>query len=480
MADALPVHIGDRVQARDRPWRIRTRHSLSESTAALELEALDNKKPRRLSLVVPPDEVAALPNERLQFDRGGLDAYAAWVHAHQLLASTLVQETGLLSGARFGRVALEAYQLAPTLRLIAKPRPTLLVADDVGLGKTVEAGLAIMELMARGRARRILVVTPPGLLLQWQEELAQKFGLQFTLIENAVGLARVQSELPAGTNPWDTLPRVLTSVDFLKKETVRGRALRKRWDLIIVDEAHALAASGTPENPYRTQRTRLGAVLRDNSRGLLLLTATPHNGYAHSFRSLIELTEPTDATLFGDRQAISRRVQGAMIRRMKRQITRRLAGGAEEEVFPPRKVEGIPVRVDLKERELLHKVASYCSRTARAAADSEEADLITFAMQIVKKRALSSRCALEKTLDHRLTALRKVEEAEPAPTAGEIRDLQADLPVDEATAERTAARILRTAVPKGERQRKAEVRTLKPIWRIGCRNSMKPSGAHAV
>jgi superfamily II DNA or RNA helicase len=85
------------------------------------------------------------------------------------------------------------------------------------------------------------VVTPPGLLLQWRDELDEKFGLQFTLIENAAGLARVQGELPAGVNPWDALPRVLTSVDFIKKETVRNRALRKSWDLIIVDEARGLA-----------------------------------------------------------------------------------------------------------------------------------------------------------------------------------------------------------------------------------------------
>jgi len=78
----------------------------------------------------------------------------------------------------------------------------------------------------------------------------------------------VQGELPAGVNPWDALPRVLTSVDFIKKETVRNRALRKTWDLIIVDEAHGLAEAGTPLAPYRTQRTRLGLALRDHARGL--------------------------------------------------------------------------------------------------------------------------------------------------------------------------------------------------------------------
>lgn len=175
-----------------------------------------------------------------------LDSFASWAGAHRILGATLVRETGLLTGARFGRVALEAYQFAPTLRLLAKPRPSLLIADDVGLGKTIEAGLAMLELMARGRAARVLIVTPPGLLDQWQEELEERFGLRFVVIENGAALGRAQGDLPAGVSPWDALPRVLNSMDSIKKETVRGRALRKRWDLIIVDEAHALSESGTP------------------------------------------------------------------------------------------------------------------------------------------------------------------------------------------------------------------------------------------
>jgi SNF2 family DNA or RNA helicase len=155
------------------------------------------------------------------------------------------------------------------------------------LGKTIEAGLCLLELLVRGRAERVLVAVPPGLIPQWEEELLERFGLAFTVVENAAGLAREQTWLPAGVSPWE-LPRarIITSLEYLKKDEVRRRALAKPWDLVIVDEAHALAESGSPENPYRTRRTRLGEALRDSARGLLLLTATPHNGYPHSFRSL--------------------------------------------------------------------------------------------------------------------------------------------------------------------------------------------------
>lgn len=274
-------------------------------------------------------------------------------------------------------------------------------------------------------------------------------------------LGEVRTDLAAGMNPWDVLPRVITSVDFLKKEPVRARALRKRWDFIVVDEAHSLAESGTPENPYRTQRTRLGWALRDACRGLLLLTATPHNGYSHSFRSLIELAEPTVATLHGARHVVERRIEAARIRRMKSQIRRVLPDGRQEEVFPRRNVKGIPVIMqDDRERELFRKVGSYCSRTAKQARETEEAELIGFAMQIIKKRALSSRAALEKTLEHRLEALRKEEAREEPPDRSELRDLQADLPLGEAAAERTARRILRSAVPREEQIRKSEIRAL--------------------
>jgi len=269
------------------------------------------------------------------------------------------------------------------------------------------------------------------------------------------------------------LPRVLTSLDYVKKEEVRSRALRRPWDLVVVDEAHALAESGTKENPYRTRRTRLGydprGVIPDlisASRGLLLLTATPHNGYSHAFRSLLELVEPTAATFVGGPERLRDRVDRAMARRMKSQIIRRGPEGTWVPAFLRRRVEPIRVEVTEKERTLFTKVSAYCSRTAKDAAGTEDADLVSFAMQIITKRMLSSRRALTRTLENRLQALRNEAAREAPPERVEIRELQAGLPLSEQAAERIAQRIVRSAIPTDERRRKAEVRKLNEIRRF--------------
>lgn len=243
---------------------------------------------------------------------------------------------------------------------------------------------------------------------------------------------------------------------------MRNRALRKCWDLIIVDEAHVLAESGTPQNPYRTQRTRLGLALREKSRSLILLTATPHNGYAHSFRSLLELVEPTMATFKGSQEDLRRRVETAMVRRMKSQIRKRV-DNREEPAFPQRTVEGLPVRLEGEALALMKKVSNYCARTARQAKETDEAELIGFAMQIIKKRALSSWAALSKTIEHRLEALEREEAREEPPSSAELHEFRADLPLTEVQSERIARKILRSAIPKDEQRRRSELRALKQI-----------------
>ncbi len=454
--------IGDRVKSREGLCILQGSKKLEDGKFLFKIKTLDGGK--AISIVSPPDILQKLPVKDLRFDPRGFSPITQWWNSHDALEMGTVKEIGNLYGALFGRVELEAYQLAPSLRILSKPRPRLLIADDVGIGKTIEAGLCILELLSRNRAKRILIISPPGLLDQWKDELYDKFNLQFEMIENASGLSRVQTSLPAGVNPWQNLPRILTSVEYIKKRNILDQVFQRPWDLIIVDEAHYLSESGTPQNPYRTKRTNLGIEIARKSRGLLLLTATPHNGYQNSFRSLIEYIEPTAATLVGDIERRTERIERARIRRLKSQIKKKDKDGNLVDAFHKREVTGIPVNLDPEtELPFYREVSSYCSKVTKSALDSDDQHLISFAMQIVKKRMLSSRAALERTLENRLKALSKVEEREEKPEKTEIRDIQADLPMSEVTAERIAQRLIRSSVPEDEKSRKSEARIVRRI-----------------
>ena len=419
-----------------------------------------------IDVLCPPDEYAPVAEPSPALLKSALTPLAIWQSLHQTLVLRS-PPAGRYAAFHACRIVPEPYQFAPLARLLADPRRSVLIADDVGLGKTIEAGICLAELIARGVGRRILLVVPPGLIPQWLDEMWDKFGLRFTPIENSASLDRAQTAVSEGIQPWAYFDRVITSTEYLKRRDVHAAALAQPWDVIVVDEAHYLAESGTPANPYSTARARLGPKLRSAARSLILLTATPHNGYRHSFRSLLELVEPTDASLHGRTEDIQRRVGRSMIRRLKSQILKSAPDGNCEPAFPVR----LPVqRVEVTglngdEREIFALVASYCSKTLAAAAGSDEADLVSFAMQIVKKRMLSSRAALTQTIKNRLEAVTARKPEEP-PARAELRELQSDVPLSENTAERIANRILRAGVSRDLKRREAEKKQLKAIERL--------------
>lgn len=146
-----------------------------------------------------------------------------------------------------GAVAVEPYQLWPVMKALEMPRVSLLLADDVGLGKTIQAGLVLTELMARRRIRRILIVCPASLQLQWREEMRDKFSLDFTVLDRAA-MTDIQRDYGMDSNPWAVTPRAITSMDFLRQPDVKSQFLAASetlerghelaWDALVVDEAH--------------------------------------------------------------------------------------------------------------------------------------------------------------------------------------------------------------------------------------------------
>ncbi|OHB76508.1 MAG: hypothetical protein A2Z34_01135 [Planctomycetes bacterium RBG_16_59_8] len=302
-----------RVYVRDRSWLVKSEERVEDGRRRL-LSLLDPFSGDTLDVISPPEKIEDLPGEAPVFDRKSLAPWGVWQDAHLAIKFASHGYTDRFAALSSGRISPEPYQFAPIHKVLSLPRPSLLIADDVGLGKTIEAGICLMELIARGRGKRILLILPPGLIPQWQDEMVEKFGMRFHTLENASALDRAKTSLSEGIKPWTFLDRVITSVEYLKKREIMTQAFERPWDAIVVDEAHYLAESGTPRNPYSTARARLGKRLRDACSALILLTATPHNGYSHSFRSLLEIVEPTDATFVGDKEVIQRRVSRCMIK----------------------------------------------------------------------------------------------------------------------------------------------------------------------
>jgi superfamily II DNA or RNA helicase len=321
---------------------------------------------------------------------------AAWRLRHQacLLEQVLGPEDLLL--AEPGRVRIEPYQLVPLMRALELPRPRLLLADGVGLGKTVQAGLIACELIARRRAHRVLIVVPAGpLLVQWAREMRQRFGLRFVAITDSASLQVERRRLELGGNPFDAFALCLTSLDFAKQECVLEELERSAWDLAIIDEAHHCisAAGGDSED---TQRRRLAEVIARRSDGLLLLTATPHDGYDPHFASLIELLDPS--LVDGHGGLTGNAYRRHVVRRLKSHIRDQTTGAP---LFRERRV--IPVRVELNGDALepvrrFHQAlaALIVPRLQRAKQGQGHTDALAFVSLL--KRSVSTIHACVRTL----------------------------------------------------------------------------------
>src|SRR5438105_2158446 len=193
-------------------------------------------------------------------------------------------------------IRLDAYQLEPLQKALLLPRVNLFIADDVGLGKTIEAGLIARELLLRKKAREIVVSCPPSMLLQWQDELENRFGLVFEILDKEY-VQRVRRERGFGVNPWSTHPRFLIAQRLLIDEAHAG-PLRdwlgdfRSGTLLILDEAHHAAPSSGQRYAIDSKITRAVRDLAPRLEHRLFLSATPHNGHSNSFSALLEIMDP--------------------------------------------------------------------------------------------------------------------------------------------------------------------------------------------
>ena len=311
----MDLRPGLRVRARGLIWDVIAIESGTEREC-LDLRCVDGDMAGlEWQLFVPPDRSNVSRNRLIRNSRRRLSLWRLLHRAHILNAlpgatSFVVREPG--------RIRIEPYQLVPLMRALDMPRPRLLLADGVGFGKTIQAGLIAAELIARRRAHRILIVVPSGpLLWQWEQETRLRFGLKFTLVTNAAELWDIRRAHELGANPFDAVSLCITALDFAKQDHVLEELERSAWDLVIIDEAHhCIGYSQMPQE--NTYRRRLAEVLACRSDGLLLVTATPHDGHDAHFASLIALLDPS--LVDGAGGFVGRDYRRHVIRRLKSHI----------------------------------------------------------------------------------------------------------------------------------------------------------------
>jgi len=401
----IPLNIpsGITVGLRGGQYRVIETIRCGQGNFVLKLQDLSN--PQFIFWVITSVEsIELIESTPPSLDRiGRLPLFRLFHQAMFLTTSGIGQETTapfLLPAIRH-----EDYQLVPVRRALLLPRPRLLIADDVGLGKTVEAGLILSELHARRRANRVLIVCPASLCLQWQREMQVKFGFRF-IIFNRQTLAQKRRELEAGINPWAHEPRIIVSMDFLKRPEGAFREIQGlHWDVVIVDEAHHLAPSGAAESDK--QLTRLGRFLAEASDALLLLTATPHNGYDESMATLLSFLDPSLVT--DGKKLVPYRYRPHYIRRLKSHIRNPDGSPKFVERMP---VQPLQVNLSPEEKKFHEQVRAYADRILALAekAEASERQAIRFVATILCKRAVSSRKALLETLKCRLERLREKQE----------------------------------------------------------------------
>ncbi|WP_126219921.1 DEAD/DEAH box helicase [Burkholderia vietnamiensis] len=316
----LPFAPGSRAVIRDEEWLIRRVDPTTDGGWLLSCDGISElvRGQSALFLTELEDKIEVLDPAQTELVPDTSPAYNA-----TLLYLESQRRRGVANDARIhlghrGVMNVVPYQLDPALQALHQPRSRILIADAVGLGKTLEAGVLTTELIQRGRGKRILVVTQKAMLTQFQREWWSRFTIPLVRLDS-VGLARVRNRIPTNHNPFNYFDRSIISVDTLKSNLEYRNYLENAWwDIIVIDECHNVAARAGEGSLSR--RARLARLLSSRSDTLILLSATPHDGSARSFASLMTLLDPTAIPDPDNYTPDDFRSKGLVIRRFKKDI----------------------------------------------------------------------------------------------------------------------------------------------------------------
>jgi SNF2 family DNA or RNA helicase len=294
------------------------------------------------------------------------------------------------------------------------PAVRLLLADDVGLGKTIEAGLITSELLARNRADRILIITPANLRDQWREAFAHFFHID-AKITSRRNRRTMEKDVPPGTSVWEYYSKHIVSIDYAKQAHIRGQILSQEWDLVIIDEAHQASRPHTTsanQTPSK-QRWEFAQEITDTATHTLLLTATPHNGYTDSYASLLRMVNPDIISGDANNPSIDRDLAKRHVVQRRREDVEEWFGDESQNPFPERDQDTVEITPTEFETDAYDAVREYGDTLVEAAKKSDNRSLAQWTVVHFLKRALSSPEALRRSLENRQDKLEtRLEELE--------------------------------------------------------------------
>lgn len=453
MAEFAP---GDEIRLDGVPAEVITRYSLgSLEYLRAYVEGEGVKTVCVDDVTIEPRQTALETLDGIEADRLHPDHEATaadWFDLRsQALQLRMAHEQGQLLSISNSLVRLEPYQLSAVNWVMQKLRQRALIADDVGLGKTIEAGLVLKELTARNRADRVLFVVPAHLQKKWIRDMDRFFDIDLIPADRQ-WVEGERRRLGEEANIWDQdHQRLVTSMAFLRQDEFQPALEEAFWDVVVVDEAHKAAKRGGSPSETAKMVDRVSS----NSDSLLLLSATPHDGKGEAFRSLVEYVDPF--LVAEDQELTKDAVDRVMIRRGKQSIY----DDDGERIFPDREVQTVPVEMTHEERQFYRAVTDYVKHVYnRSAALNEPA--VGFAMALMQKRLVSSIGAIRATLSRRLADL-VAEQSTNTSLSPEAAAYLDGEDLDEDDKQRAEDELAGLTVTESDAQLEEEIETLRDL-----------------